>query len=265
MNDTQVTDDQHEEHADDDQYEEPGPRGAAAVFGPTINAIFAPQAAFDALVARPVLAVWPVIWVTLSAIVLGVLNTDVTRQVFRISIIESMQRRGQELDPDQLRPMLEGMDKWAPIIAPAQNLFLLLFVVVIAVFFWIAASLAGGSTSFARAFGVAAIGAVIMPLLGLAFVTMMWQMDPPVFRRMTEFVEATPSLSLALFFGGADTSMFWRTILAGVSVFNVWWIYVSAIGCRTLLEIKSGAAWGVPVAIWLITTLIGAGLASLNG
>jgi len=256
MNDTQAA---------DEQYEQEGPTGAAAIFGPTINAIFAPQAAFDALLARPVLAVWPIIWVTLSAIVLGVLNTDVTRQIFRISMIESMQRQGQDLDPEKLRPMLEGIDKWAPLFAPAQNLFLLLFVVIVAVFFWIAASLSGGSTRFSRAFGVAAIGAVITPLLVLAFVTLMWQLNPPEFRRMAEFAQATPSLSLALFFTDAETSMFMTTLLSGVSLFNAWWIYVSAIGCRTVLEIKSGAAWGVPVAIWLLTTLASAGLASLNG
>ncbi len=251
--------------AGDEQYEDVGPRGAAAIFGPTINAIFAPQAAFDALLARPVLAVWSVIWVTLSAVVLGVLNTDVTRQILRISIIESMQRQGQELDPEQVRPMLERIDTWAPLFAPAQNLFLLLFVVVVAVFFWIAASLAGGSTKFSRAFGVAAIGAVITPLLGLAFVTLMWRLDPPEFRRMSEFAQATPTLSLALFFADAEISMFMRTLLAAVSLFNAWWIYVSAIGCRTLLEIKSGAAWAVPVAIWLLTSLISAGMASMSG
>ena len=59
--------------------------------------------------------------------------------------------------------------------------------------------------------------------------------------------------------------MFTRTLLGAVSLFNAWWIYVSAIGCRTLLEIKSGAAWGVPIVIWLLTTLISAGMASLNG
>jgi len=251
--------------APEESYEEEGPTGAAAIFGPTLNAIFAPQAAFEALLARPVLAIWPAIWVTLSAVALGILNTDVTRQIFRISMIEGMQRRGQEIDPEQLRPMLEGIDKWIPLVAPAQNLFLLLIVVVVAVFFWIAASLAGGSTRFSRAFGVAAIGAVISPLLVVAFVTLMWQLDPPEFRRMAEFARATPTLGLGLFFADAEVSLFVRTLLGAVSVFNAWWIYVSAIGCRTLLEIKSAAAWGVPVGIWLLTTLISAGLASLNG
>lgn len=254
----------NDNHAADDEYEEPGPRGAAAIFGPTINAILAPQAAFDALLARPALAVWPMIWVTVSAVVLGVLNTDVTRQIFRISIIESMQRQGQELDPEQIRPILERIDEWAPIVAPAQNLFLLLVVVVVAVFFWIAASLAGGSTRFSRAFGVAAIGAVISPLLVLAFVTLMWQMDPPEFRRMSEFAMATPTLSLSLFFSDPEMSMFTRTLLGAVSVFNAWWIYVSALGCRTLLEIKSGVAWAVPVTIWLLTTLISAGMTTFS-
>lgn len=251
-------------HAGEDPYADDRPTGAAAIFGPTINAVFAPQAAFDALLKRPILAAWPVIWVTLGAAVMGVLNTDVTRQMFRISTVESMRQRGQELDPEQLRPILEGIDRWAPIIAPAQNLFLVLIVVVVAVFFWIAASLAGGSTNFSRSFGVAAVGAVISPLLVVAFITLMWQIDPPEFRRMEEFAQATPTLSLALLFGDAEMSVFMRTLLGAVSLFNVWWIYVSTIGCRTLLEIKSGAAWGIPVSIWLLTSLIGAALAGMG-
>jgi hypothetical protein len=252
------------EDAFDDPYND-GPRGAAAVFGPTVNAVMAPQAAFEALLARPVLAIWPLIWVSLGAVVMGVINSDITRQTFRIGMIEGMQRQGQELDPEQLRPMLEGIDRWAPILAPVNNLFLVVFVVLMAVFFWIASSLSGGSTRFAKAFGVAAIGAVITPLLLLGFMTMMWQIDPPEFRRIAEFTRATPTLSLALIFVGDETSVAMTTILQSVSLFNVWWIYVTSVGCRVLLEIKSGAAWGVPIVLWALMTLIGAGLASLGG
>jgi hypothetical protein len=151
------------------------------------------------------------------------------------------------------------------VMASAGNLFLVVFVVVVAALFWMASSLSGGSTSFVKAFGVAAIGSVITPLLLLGFMTLMWQIDPPEFRRIAEFQRATPNLSLALIFGGEEASTFVTTLLQSVSLFNVWWIYVTAIGCRTLLEIKSGAAWGAPIVIWLIMSLISSGLASMNG
>jgi hypothetical protein len=251
-----------EDHLDD-PYDD-GPHGAAAVFGPTWNAIMAPQAAFEALVARPILAIWPLIWVTLGAVIMGVINSDITRQTFRIGMIESMQRRGQELDPEQLRPMLEGIDKWAPVIAPVNNLFLVVFVALMAVFFWIASSLSGGSTRFSKAFGVAAIGSVITPLLLLVFMTMMWQIDPPEFRRIAEFTRATPTLSLALIFVTDETPVFLTALLQSVSLFNVWWIYVTGVGCRVLLEIKGGAAWGVPIVLWMLMTLVAGGFASMG-
>lgn len=239
------------------------PTGLAAVFGPTINAIFAPQKAFEALRARPLLAIWPAVWVMVGAAIAGWMNVDITRQTMRIGTIESMQQRGQEMDPEQLRQMLEGMDRFAPIFATAGNLFLVLFIAIFAVMFWVGASLSGGSTTFSRAFGVAAIGAVIAPLVSLWFVSLMWYFDPPEFRRMAEFFAATPSLGLDLFFGD-DISVPLRTALQRVDVFNAWWIYVTALGCGTLLEVKGAARWGIPIGIWALSAAITVAWASLG-
>ncbi|NKB88029.1 MAG: hypothetical protein GKS06_07405 [Acidobacteria bacterium] len=246
-----------------EQYDD-GPRGVAAIFGPTVNAIFAPQAAFETIAARPILAIWPVIWVTLSAVIMGLVNADITRQTFRIGMIEGMQRQGQEIDPEQIRPMLEGIDRWAPVIAPVNNLFLVLFVVLVAVFLWIGSSVSGGSTRFIKAFGVAAVGAVITPALLILFMTVVWTVDPPEFRRIEEFTRATPTLSLALLFVDEETPIWLTTILQSISLFNIWWIYVTAVGARVLLEIKGAGAWALPFVVWLLMTGAGAGLATLG-
>ena len=175
-----------------------------------------------------------------------------------------MQQRGQDVDPEQLREMLGNMERFAPLLSSAGNLFLVVIVALIAVMFWIGASLTGGSTRFSKAFGVAVIGAVITPLLSVWFVTLMWKLNPPEFRRMAEFFAATPSLGLDLFFGGAEMSVALRTVLQRCDLFNVWWIMVSAVGCERLLEIKGAGRWVVPVAVWALGVMVAAMWASLS-
>ena len=55
------------------------PSGASAIFGPTVNAIFAPAKAFETLDARPILGIWPIVWVTVAMILFGVLNLSITQ------------------------------------------------------------------------------------------------------------------------------------------------------------------------------------------
>lgn len=240
------------------------PTGLAAVFGPTINAIFAPGRAFDALAARPLLAIWPLIWITLLAVLAGWLNVDLTIQTMRVGMIEGMQQRGQEIDPERLREMLGNMERFAPVLASVGNVFLVVMVAVIAALFWIGASLTGGSTRFSKAFGVAVIGAVITPLLSVWFVTLMWKLNPPEFRRMAEFFASTPSLGLDLVFGSSEMSTAMRTVLQRCDLFNVWWIIVSALGCERLLNIRGAGRWAVPITVWALGVVVAATWASFS-
>ena len=95
-------------------------RGAAAIFSPTLNAIFAPTKAFEALAQRPLLACWPILWVTVLMMALGAVNLDITRQIMR-GMIEGMAQQGQKIDVEQVRTIVETMDKWAPVWATAFN------------------------------------------------------------------------------------------------------------------------------------------------
>lgn len=241
------------------------PRGAAAIFGPTVNAVFAPEKAFAALDARPLLAVWPMIWTVVGMIGLAVWNLDVSRQLMRVGAVEGMMRQGGEPDPEQLASTMEMMDRFAPIWAIGGNLFILVLVALIAVALWVGSSLLGGRTAFGRALGVAGVGAVIHPLLATTFVSVMWKIDPPEIRRMSDFLSAMPSLGLDMFFRGGDLSLPVLTLLARVDLFNIWWMVVVVIGAQRLLGLKRGQAVALVVTVWGLSAGISAVWAGMSG
>lgn len=239
-------------------------RGAAAIFGPTLNAIFAPTQAFEALARRPLLACWPIFWVTVAMMLLGAANLDITRQIMRVGVIESMAQQGQQVDTEQIRTIIETMDKWAPVWAIGFNLFAVLAVVVTAGLIWIGASTMGGVPQFSHSFAVASVGSVVHPGLAIAFVTLVWRLDPPDIRRMADFIQSTPSLGLSLFVGGIELSPAMAQVVARVDVFNFWWMAVIVIGCETLLGLKRGAAMTLAIALWVLSMVLTALWTSLG-
>lgn len=240
------------------------PTGAAAVFGPTVNAIFAPGRAFEALDARPLLAIWPLVWTAVGMVLLAFWNLELTRQVTRVAMVQGMMERGGDANPEQMRQMIEGFDRFAPFVAIGQNLAIVLVVVIIGALFWMGASLAGGRTSFGRSLGVASVGAIIHPLLATTFVSVMWKLNPPEIRRMEDMFDALPSLGLDLLVRGGETSAFVRVLLARVDLFNAWWVVVVVLGAEKLLGLKRGAAVGLALGVWLVTSLISASFASMG-
>ena len=72
-------------------------RGMNAVFGPTLNAIFAPSQSFATLKEKPLQALWVVLWVMVLTAVASVLSLDVTRQFMRIGFVERLSRGDQQM------------------------------------------------------------------------------------------------------------------------------------------------------------------------
>jgi len=250
--------------AEDRVEEQERPTGVGAIFAPTINAIIAPEKAFAALDARPVLAVWPLLWTMVGMVGLAIWNMEITRQMMRVGAVEGMIQQGQEPDPEQLAQTFEMMDRFAPFWAVGGNLFILVMVALIAVAFWVGSSLMGGRTQFGRSLGVASVGAVIHPLLTTLFMTVMWKLDPPEIRRMQDMFEAIPSLGLDMILASDQTSVSLRTLMARVDLFNIWWVVVVAIGAQRLLKLRKGQAVGIAVGIWLLSAFIAAGWAGLS-
>ena len=241
-----------------------GTRGMAAVFGPTVNAVFAPGRAFEVLESRPVLSAWILAWVVVGMIGMSFMNLDINRQFMRIGVIESMTQRSQDVDTEQLAKAVEGMDRFAPVIATVQNLFVVLLVMIVAAMFWGGSTMLGGRAKFSSALSVAAVGSVVHPLLATCFVALNWRINPPEIRRVSEIVSAVPSLGLDLFFGSDQMSTAVRVLLQRIDLFNIWWVVLVVMGSERLLRLKRGGAVGLALAIWLLSAAVSAGVASLG-
>lgn len=233
----------------------------ARIFGPTINAIFAPSKAFDVLDKRPLACLWILLWVTGLLVGLAFVNLDVSKQFARLGVIESMRNQGQELDPEQIGRMIETMDRFAGVGAVAQNLFLVILVAIIAVVLWAGATMLGGSAKFSRATAVASVAAVAHPLLATAYISFNWWLSPPEIRRLADIADAVPTLGLDMLIGTAEMSFTMRTFLMRFDLFNLWWIVLVVMGCERLLRLKRGAAVALAVTIWLVSAAVGAVLA----
>ena len=254
---------------DPERDDESGPSGLPAIFGPTVNAVFAPAAAYDTLDRRPSLAGWVMVWIIVGLMFAGWANMDVTRQFARVGMIQGMQQQmaqsGQEIDTERLREMVETVDRFAPAWAIGGNLFIVIAVLVIAVLIWGGATMFGGSAKFSRALGVASVGAVIHPLMATFFTTFMWWMSPPEIRRIEDIAASLPTLGLDLVLGSPDMSFAMRTLLQRVDLFNAWWVILVVMGAERLLRVKRGGAIGLAVGIWALTTAMSVGWASLGG
>jgi len=215
-------------------------KAGSLVLSPTINAILAPGKAYEVLDKRPLASMWILLWILIGMIGLAVVNLDVTKQFSRVGIVESMARRGQEVDPEQISSMFETMDRFALVGAVAQNLLLIILVLVVAVVIWAGATMLGGSARFSRATAVATVGAVVHPLLATAYIGFNWWLDPPEIRRMADIANAVPTLGLDLLFGSPDMSFMTRTVLMRVDLFNRLVDRARGpSGCERLLRLKS--------------------------
>lgn len=253
------------EPVDSASVQEPqGSRGAAAVFGPTLNAVFAPSRAFEALESRPRLSAWILVWVVVGLVGLSFMNLDINRQFMRLGIIESMTQSGQDVDTEQLAKAVAGVDRFAAVIAVVQNLFVILLVLIVATMMWGGSTILGGRAKFSSALSVAAVGSVVHPLLSTAFIALNWRINPPEIRRVSEIVAAVPSLGLDLFLGSDQVSNAVRTVLQRVDLFNIWWIVVVVIGGERLLGLKRGSAVSLALAIWFLSAAVSAGMANLG-
>ena len=231
-------------------------RGVAAIFGPFVNALFAPGRAFDALQQRPMLALWILLWTMVSILLLSTQTVDITRQIGRVGFIE--QAAQGTMDAEQMTRVVERIDRMAPYLALLGNVFFAIMVALISLLIWIGSTLLGGSSKFGGAFGVASVASVAHPLVSTCFTVLVWDMKPPEIRRMSDVAEAVPTLGLDTFLGGLDVSAAVRTLLQRVDMFNIWWIVLVALGCERLMALRRGQGTIIGIVIWALAALFSA-------
>jgi hypothetical protein len=251
---------------DDSASEVEGPTGAAAIFGPFFNAIVAPAQCWEAIDAKPKLAVWIVVWIAVFSTVLAVINLPITQQIMVQSAQASQRASGQDLSGEQAQRAAELMTTIGTVLAYASSLLLLLMIALTALVIWVLASIMGGTGStFGRAFGVAAGAAVIRPFLYSIYATVILNMNPPEIRRPEDASTITPTLGLDLLLAGPDTPLWLTVIYQRIDLFNFWWLALIVSGSMAVLKLRKGQAITMAGLMWLVGTLFAVGMAFLQG
>jgi len=252
--------------AGDPEPESEGPTGAAAIFGPFFNAILAPAQCWEALDAKPKLAMWIVVLIMVFSTVLAVINLPITQQIMVQTTRAQMRASGQEVSAEQLQQTADLMTTIGTGLAYASSLFILLIIAITALVIWVLASIMGGKGStFGRAFGVAAAAGVIRPLLYSVYATIILNMNPPEIRRPEDASTMTPTLGLDLLLTGPDTPLWLNVIYQRVDLFNLWWLVLVVSGSMAVLKLRKGQAITVAAVMWLFGTLFAVSMALLQG
>jgi hypothetical protein len=242
------------------------PTGAAAIFGPFFNAVFAPAQTWKALDAKPSLSGWMVVLIAVFTTVLAVINLPITQQVMVQSTRAQMRASGQELSPEQVQQMADNMMTFGSVAAYGSAIFVVIGIAIIALLVWVMASIMGGKGStFGRAFGVAAGAAVIHPTLYGIYASIILNMNPPEIRRIEDASTVAPTLGLDLILAGPDTPAWLEVLFQRIDLFNLWWAFLIVSGSMALLKLKQGAAITVALIIWALFTLIAMGGALVQG
>jgi hypothetical protein len=246
---------------DDDE----APSGFAAIVGPTINVLFAPAKAWQALDAKPKLAIWIFVWVALVSTILGIWNLPITQQATTATMQYSMRAQGRDVSPEELEQIMSwtlwSIQLMAYIGTP---IFIFIMILFFALIMWLGASVMGGSARFSRSFGLAAAGAVIHPVIYSLYVSGILHMSPPEIRRPEDMALLTPTVGPHLLFDAGDTPTWLYTLLLRTDLFNLWWIIIVVSGAQVLLRLKKGAAITLAVGIWGFTTVLAILMAMLQ-
>jgi len=246
-----------------------GPSGAGAVFGPFMQAIVAPAQCFEALKAKPKLAIWIVVWIAVFSTVLAFINMPITQQVMAATARAQITASGADVTPEQMQQQTDLMMAIGKYTTYGQSVLLVVLLALTALVIWVLAAIMGGKgASFGGAFSVAAAAGVIKPLLYSVYVTLILQMNPPEIRRIEDVAAMTPTLGLDLILSGPNTAPWLNAVFMRVDVFSLWWMFLVVSGSMALLKVSKAQGIVIAVVIWLIGTgvaMLGALAQGLSG
>ncbi len=243
-----------------------GTTGLAAIVGPTINAIVAPAKCWQALDAKPKLAIWIFVWVAVIYTILGIWNLPITTQATTSTTEFALRAQGRDMSPEDMQQAISITLIMVKVMAyGGATLFILVMLLFLALLMWMGASMLGGSAKFSRSFGLAAAGAVIHPLVYGLYASIIIHMNVPEIRRPQDMALLTPTVGPHLLVDAAETPAWLYALLLRFDLFNLWWVVLVAGGAQVLLRLKKGSAITLSVGIWMLTTVIAVLLAMLQG
>jgi hypothetical protein len=226
-------------------------------FGRLIGVLVAPGKTFRSIAERPT---WLVAFVVL---VLCPLLPGIVAQP-KIDWEEvarnQIERSGVDIPRQQMEQQIEVTAKIGPFFLYAAPIFFGMAVLVFALVFWGAFTLAGGEVGFKRSLAVVSHGMMPMVVGALLSVPVILGMDtiPPEVLEQGSYLKS----SLATF-APEDANVALVALLSKIDVFTIWNLVLFVIGFTHAAKVKPRTAAITVGLLWLLYVAVSVGLAAL--
>lgn len=230
----------------------------SSAFGRLIGALVSPVATFRSLAERPT---WLLAFlaVCLIPVVTGVIAgpkidwEDVVRT--------QMERSGQDVPAAQIDQAVAMWEKIGPFLTYVGPLMLALAILVFALVFWGAFTVAGGQPGFKRSLAV--VSHAMLPLVVSALLSIPVVMSVDTIG--AEQLESGSYLQSSLAaFAPDDVGPVLLALLSKLDVFTLWTVVLIAIGFRFAAGVPPRTAALTAGLLWLLYIAINVGFAALG-
>ena len=172
-----------------------------------------------------------------------------------------IERSGVDIPREQMEQQIEVTEKIGPFFIYAAPFFMAIGLLLFALVFWGAFTLAGGEPGFKRSLAVTVHAMMPMVVASLLSVPVILGMStiPPEVLEQGGYLKS----SLAAF-APEGTGIILVTLLSKIDAFTIWSLVLLAIGFTYSAKVKPKTAAITVGLLWLVWVVVSVGLASLG-
>jgi len=214
-----------------------------------IDIQFSPSKVFNEINKTPF---WLIayIFIAIGTIFIRLLYFPFLKQIFLIS-----------WSPELAKPIAQSAKSFTIISAALSPLYLILKFFIIAIILWIIVQLFTLEINFKKIFSLV-VHCGIITFLGSVLTLLILHLRG--LDSIKNSADIQVSLGTDLFLGNLDLSLPLKVFLSNINLFSIWWIVLLTLGISIISKISRTKSSFIAVFLWLFSTAIQVGIASLQ-
>lgn len=216
-----------------------------------VRVLYAPSAVFDEQKQKPT---WFMPWLVIAiiCIVIGFWNLPYSQRTIELAL-QAIPNAPQLTDAQMRSRAMIGL--------PFLPIIFLIFALLGAGILYLALTVSGGHGRYRGMLSATVFAQVMLPITLLLQCIILRMRGSPA-EAITTMADAQPALGLNVLL--TSDSHFMQAIYAGIGPFQIWAVFITAVGIMRLEGAKKSAAWTAAIASFVVLLLIGAFLAGLQ-
>jgi hypothetical protein len=227
-------------------------------FGRLIGVLVAPAKTFRSIAARPtwLVAFLVVMWTPLIPGLMAAKKMD-----WEGIIKGQLERMDVQIPQEQVEQRVEMMEKIGPYLTFVSPFFIAAFLLVSALVFWGAFTLAGGEVGFVRSLAVMSHGMMTLVVSSLLSIPIVLGLDKIGAEVAAQGGALKSNLAA---FAPEDTGPVLINFLSHIDAFSIWSLVLLTLGYAYAAKVKKSTSATIVVAGWLLYVGISVGFAALG-